>query len=86
MVLAPLLGVALSIDGEYIKEQNYLANEYCIIKIGLSAFNLRPLAKRNELNSSEEDYNQNLDNNIYGNGSQLIFNICQFTKEPANGE
>jgi hypothetical protein len=86
IVLAALLGVTLSLDtADYIKEQNTLANEVCFIKSGLTAFDLRPLAKRDDQSNNAEDYKLKLSNDVYGPGAQLIFNICQYTKDPVNG-
>jgi hypothetical protein len=87
IVFAALLGVTLAVSqSDFITEQNKLANEVCFIKSGLNVFDLRPLAKRDDDHNSAEDYKLKISNSIYGSGAQLVFNICQFTKDPINEE
>jgi hypothetical protein len=75
--LAALLGVSLALStNEFIEEQNNLANEVCFIKDGLTVFDLRSLAVRDDNANQAEDYKVKLPNDLYGTGAQLIFNIC----------
>jgi uncharacterized protein YaiI (UPF0178 family) len=77
ITLAALLGVSIA-DETYIQEQNKIANNLCYIQDGLNIFDLRTLANPN-------DYQVVVTNDVYAAGSNLVFNLCQYTKTECNG-